>query len=1120
MKKISKRLLMSLLAVMCVFTMLPTMNMVVFADEYEIIDDIDSRFVYSSGSANNGGWDADGSGEANVTEHWSNSAGATLTISFNGTKLELYGKAAPNHAMFSVSIDDGEAVECDAYAGTTDREKMLFESDTLEAGDHKAIIKVLDKRNTNSTGSGNVYGVQFVYAKVLNAQKTEFPGYSIIEDMAMTSSDELFKIKYNGSWGGGSYYPDLFHDGYEHYAHSGDSYEMRFIGTKFEIYASKNAAHGIYDVTIDGEEAGTADGTIVGATKHQQLIYTSPELSDGEHTLKVELKGQDGKAIQLDYLKVYHGEIKADEIQLSEDEIRLESGMSKKIEAKVLPAVATNKTVEWSSADEKIAEVDKDGNITAKSKTTASTKVTAKVKGTDVKAEVKVNVVESVGYLSAFVGSTDMLDTQDNYDDLMTAFNDSYSEVAWKGDVLNSKVVAVTREKDVHNAEIIVSDFTSKGSIIEAGNVDVKWLKNVKANIGRGNSGAPVKDFPDVIYKGGKLDIPAETVQSAWVNINVPKDAKPGVYKGTLTLKADELEKDYVFNYEFEVLDLVLPETSETGQEIQVWQHPFSVANYFGVAEEDYFTEEHYKYMRASMEEYRSIGGVDVVANVVEEAWNHQSYYSDPSMVKWTKKEDGTFAFDYTWYDSWINFQIECGVLDPEKGIGQIKCYSIVPWNNQIAYYDEATNKTVKKSYRPGSDDWNEIWTVFLKDFMEHSEKQGWFDMTYISMDERGMSDLQHAVNVIESVQNNEGESFKISSAFNYGDATGNYEFTDHIDDISIGMIYVSDQSDEMRKLAAHRKELGLTTTIYTCTGHYPGNFTISDPGDNTWVMWYSLSHGTDGFMRWAWDNYVPDPLTNVTYKYWEPGDGWFIYPTEKGEESETYFYSTPRYEMLKKGIRDVNKARYLMETSKENEQKVKELIETMKRPKSGGNGYGSAVAANETERMLTFSETARMKEGINTIAREYIANQVVEVEGIEVDVEEVTLFEGESQQVTATVKPENATDKNVFWTSEDETVATVSDGKITAVKEGETIVKVYSADEIVRAQIKVIVKKVTETKPNPEEPDTDDKSDSTDDVNSEDVNTGDTTNVMFWSLLCICGAFMSLFAISKKVSK
>ena len=129
--------------------------------------------------------------------------------------------------------------------------------------------------------------------------------------------------------------------------------------------------------------------------------------------------------------------------------------------------------------------------------------------------------------------------------------------------------------------------------------------------------------------------------------------------------------------------------------------------------------------MRDSIKEYVSIGGHDVVANVVEEAWNHQSYYNDLSMVKWTKKADGTWEFDYDWYDAWINFMIECKVLDPANGIGQIKCYSIVPWNNQIAYYDEAQGKVVKESHNPGTAKWKEMWEPFLKDFMEHSKKNG-----------------------------------------------------------------------------------------------------------------------------------------------------------------------------------------------------------------------------------------------------------------------------------------------------------------------------------------------------------------------------------------------------------
>ena len=45
---------------------------------------------------------------------------------------------------------------------------------------------------------------------------------------------------------------------------------------------------------------------------------------------------------------------------------------------------------------------------------------------------------------------------------------------------------------------------------------------------------------------------------------------------------------------------------------------------------------------------------------------------------------------------------------------------------------------------------------------------------------------------------------------------------------------------------------------------------------------------------------------------------------------------------------------------------------------------------------------------------------------------------EGESQKLTATITPDNATDKNITWKSSDESIATVSTtGEVTAKKQG-----------------------------------------------------------------------------------
>ena len=151
----------------------------------------------------------------------------------------------------------------------------------------------------------------------------------------------------------------------------------------------------------------------------------------------------------------------------------------------------------------------------------------------------------------------------------------------------------------------------------------------------------------------------------------------------------------------------------------------------------------------------------------------------------------------------------------------------------------------------------------------------------------------------------------------------------------------------------------------------------ISDPGDNYWTVWYTMTLGTDGYMRWAWDNYVYDMFGDASYRYWEPGDGWYIYPQEREEleasgSYEAGFYSTPRYEMFKQGIRDVAKAKYLLscdEVSQEQKDMLKETVENLARPARSTHN-GSAVAANEEQRMLVHSETERALEMTNEVAR------------------------------------------------------------------------------------------------------------------------------------------------------
>ena len=70
-----------------------------------------------------------------------------------------------------------------------------------------------------------------------------------------------------------------------------------------------------------------------------------------------------------------------------------------------------------------------------------------------------------------------------------------------------------------------------------------------------------------------------------------------------------------------------------------------------------------------------------------------------------------------------------------------------------------------------------------------------------------------------------------------------------------------------------------------------------------------------------------------------------------------------------------------------------------------------------------------------------------VKVEGVSLNVPSVKLTEGEQTTLTATVNPSDATNKNVSWTSSDNTVATVENGKVTAVKAGTATITVNTED-------------------------------------------------------------------------
>ena len=123
-------------------------------------------------------------------------------------------------------------------------------------------------------------------------------------------------------------------------------------------------------------------------------------------------------------------------------------------------------------------------------------------------------------------------------------------------------------------------------------------------------------------------------------------------------------------------------------------------------------------------------------------------------------------------------------------------------------------------------------------------------------------------------------------------------------------------------------------------------------------------------------------------------------------------------------------------------------------------NGVVTAIAVGEA--IITASTT----DGSNLEATCQIIVEPIMVETIILDYEELNLMLNKKQQLTATILPENASNKKVEWTTSDETIVSVSKrGVVKAESIGEAIITATATDGSgMFATCRVIVKPILAT--------------------------------------------------------
>lgn len=489
----------------------------------------------------------------------------------------------------------------------------------------------------------------------------------------------------------------------------------------------------------------------------------------------------------------------------------------------------------------------------------------------------------------------------------------AFNHVAWRGEKVFAQAV-VSSEEELKDVRLSVSDLRNGKSLIGAENIRLQFVSYVVSDLldttkyGQCGSREDKSKWgevlvADVLDINDSMTVPAGRKQPVWMTVSVPSDARPGKYSGKLTVTSSNA-KARSLNVELTVADHVLPPARDWTFHLDLWQNPYSVARYENVP---LWSDAHFEAMRPVMRMLAEAGQKSVTATIMSRPWNGQTEDAFGSMVTKIRRIDGTWLYDYTIFDRWVEFMFSLGIDR------QINCYSMIPWALQFDYIDQATSSPATFQAAPGSEEYNEYWGAFIADFARHLKAKGWFEKTMIAMDERPLESMQAVLGLIRKVE----PAFKISLAGNYHEPVI-YDIVDFSETFS-------GKQEFPESAKAKRKELGLTTTFYTCCAEaHPNMFVISNPDEAAWLGWFAQAEGYDGYLRWAYNSWTLDPLTDARFRTWPAGDCFVVYPGGRG---------SVRFSKLVEGIQDFEKVRILRSRWQEtgNEAKLGQLTGILK---------------------------------------------------------------------------------------------------------------------------------------------------------------------------------------------
>ena len=414
--------------------------------------------------------------------------------------------------------------------------------------------------------------------------------------------------------------------------------------------------------------------------------------------------------------------------------------------------------------------------------------------------------------------------------------------------------------------------------------------------------------YPDPIIEEQNWDVERDVTQPMWITVNVPRTAKAGDYKATVTVKGKLASLSFSLSKEvnIKVYPIVLDEPD-------LW-----VTNWFSTSADKMKTFNGGKEVELYSDLYWEL--TKKLAEKMKVCYSNVIILSPFEHVKITEN-GGKYSFDFTNFDKMITIFHEAGVLKMVEG-GHIasRCGD---WGSQFEVFLPIKNEEGRNIQKPISDP---VAQNFYKQFIPalyNHIKAKFPDVQYSQhiADEPIDCNVKTYVEIARFVKSL-CPDIKIIEACH----SNNLENTV---DIWVPQLNFYNSNFKFYK---EREAAGDMVWFYTCLapqGQFANRFIELPLIKTRLVHWLNFKYDCKGYLHWGFNQWRKDedPFGETTFMNEEAGntlpggDSWIVYPKNGN------LHGSIRLEAMRDGITDYTLLRMLEKKDAKLAQRLSRLV-------------------------------------------------------------------------------------------------------------------------------------------------------------------------------------------------